>query len=156
MSDLYICRVTYICISIYTFKENEVRRHQLLKSQAFLNAADPFQMHKNPRRADWSAPRIRFYSSLTLLTLPSSQGWIIPDKVLEQLVLVSTLIFQSTWFIYLNIAVSTKAKFRETYVSHFSLHLIPHCCLLKLCSLIWGSQMEVGAVCITGQHSDRC
>lgn len=81
---------SYIGMHLYTFKENEVRRHQLFKNPVFVNAADPFQMRKNPRRADWSAPSIWFYSSLALLALPPSQGWIRPDKALGQLVLVST------------------------------------------------------------------
>lgn len=90
MSDLYICTVIYVCTSIYPFKENEVRRHQLFESQVFVNAVDPFQMRRNPRWADLSASSIWFYSSLALLTLPPSQGRIIPDNFLEQLVLVCT------------------------------------------------------------------
>lgn len=160
VSDLYICRVMYVCISVYTLKENEVSRHQLFKSQVFLNAADPFQKRKNPRRVDLRAPRIWFYSSLTLLILPPSRGRIIPDKGLERLVLVSTVIFQS-YLIHLDLFCQTlqsRLKLpseRRLVFSILSLYLIPNL-FWKLCNLIWGHQLEVGAISVTGQGSKKC
>lgn len=160
VSDLYICRVMYVCISVYTLKENEVSRHQLFKSQVFLNAADPSQKRKNQRRVDLRAPRIWFYSSLTLLILPPSRGRIIPDKGLERLVLVSTVIFQS-YLIHLDLFCQTlqsRLKLpseRRLVLSILSLYLIPNL-FWKPCNLIWGHQLEVGAISVTGQGSKKC